>query len=135
MIIIHAKINASLHQVWEKYTNPTHIMQWNAASPDWHCPASINDVRIGGKFSHSMAAKDGSMQFDFSGVYTDVQPLKTLAYTLDDERKVHIIFQEEKDEVLITLSFEPETTNSEDLQEKGWQAILNNFKKYVEQTT
>lgn len=133
MITIQAKINAPIHHVWEKYTNPMDIMQWNSASEEWHCPAAINDLKIGGKFAFTMAAKDDSHQFIFSGIYTDLQPLKTLAYTLDDERKVHITFAEKENYVLLTLTFEPENTHPEEFQQQGWQAILNNFKTYVEQ--
>lgn len=34
--------------------------------------------------------------------------------------------------IITVETFEAETTNSIELQKEGWQAILDNFKKYAE---
>lgn len=132
MITVKTTIHSSLEQVWAAWTNPEHITQWTFASDDWHAPFAETDLKIGGRFKTTMAAKDGSFSFDFSGTFTTVEQFKTIAYTLDDERKVVIEFSEENGEVTVIESFEPESQNSLEMQETGWQMILNNFKKYVD---
>ncbi len=132
MITIQQKIQSSAHEVWEKYTEPKHITQWNKASPEWYCPAAFNDVRIGGKFNFVMAALDESAKFAFCGTYTRVQPLEILSYILDDHRSVHISFTEKMPFIEITLTFEPEKLHPSEAQKLGWQAILDNFKRYIE---
>jgi uncharacterized protein YndB with AHSA1/START domain len=107
-------------------------MLWNFASDDWYCPAAKNDLREGGEFSFTMAAKDGSMQFDFIGTYTSVITLQHLSYLLGDGRTVQIDFKENDGIVVLTETFDPESENSLELQRLGWQAILNNFKVQVE---
>lgn len=131
-ITVETVVKAPIAEVWEKWTKPEHIMKWNAASDDWHTPKATNDVREGGKFSSTMAAKDGSMSFDFGGVYTKVEKHKRIDYTIGDGRKVSVIFTDGKDGVLITETFEMENENPREMQREGWQSILNNFKKYVE---
>ena len=132
-ITVEATINAPVEIVWHYWTDPEHITQWNNASPDWHTPTAENDLTVGGKFTSRMEAKDGSMGFDFGGTYTAVTPDSHLAYTLDDDRKVTIDFTSEEDNTKIVETFEAESQNSIELQQGGWQAILNNFKKYAEE--
>lgn len=125
-------INAPVDKVWAAYNTPEDIQQWNQASEDWHCPASENDLRTGGRFKNTMAAKDGSFSFDFSGTYTDVTPHTFIAYTMDDDRKATVKFEAEGETTVVTTTFEPEGTNPTDMQQQGWQAILNSFKNYAE---
>ncbi|UKT62176.1 SRPBCC family protein [Pedobacter mucosus] len=131
-ITIKATINASIDIVWEFWTNPEHIINWCYASDDWHAPFAKNDLKEGGKFSTTMAAKDDSMSFDFIGTYTKIEENKLLLYTLDDNRKVKVVFEGSGSETHVIQTFEPENENTGELQRNGWQAILNNFKRYVE---
>jgi uncharacterized protein YndB with AHSA1/START domain len=108
------------------------IPLWNYASDDWHSPFAENDLSVGGKFLSRMEAKDGSFGFDFSGVYDDVRINESISYTLDDGRKVSITFISQENETKIIQTFEAENTNPIELQKQGWQAILDNFKKYTE---
>lgn len=132
VITVKATVNAPLEKVWKLWTDPTHITKWNNASDDWHTPKAENDLRTGGKFLCRMEAKDGSMGFDFIGVYSLVDPLKRISYTMEDGRKADITFLENDGFTVISESFEAEDMNSIELQEAGWQSILNNFKKYAE---
>ncbi len=132
MITVTTTIEASIEKVWDAWTNPTHITQWCHASDDWHAPYADNDVRVDGTFKTTMAAKDGSFSFDLEGVYTKVELHKYMAYTLPDGRNVEITFKNEDGLVNIVESFDPESQNSHELQQQGWQMILNNFKKHVE---
>ena len=131
-ITIKATINSSINTVWDFWTKPEHIMQWNNASPDWHCPSATNDLRVDGEFHYIMAAKDGSVNFDFWGTYVKVEPYQALEMYLGDGRNLKVEFNEIDGAVNITEIFEPEEVNSLELQEAGWQSILNNFKHYVE---
>lgn len=131
-ITIETTVNSDIDTVWNIWTAPEHIKHWNNASPDWHTPKAENDLRKGGKFSSRMEAKDGSLGFDFGGTYNEVVPNKRIKYTLEDGRKVDIAFAKANNRVTITEIFEPESQNPVDMQQQGWQAILNNFKKYVE---
>lgn len=132
-ITIEAHIEANIQKVWDCYTQPEHITQWNFANDDWHCPSAENDLRVGGKYRARMEAKDGSWGFDFEAIYDSITPLESISYTMPDQRNVQVIFQAEKDSCKVTTIFEAETENSIELQRTGWQAILNNFKKHVEQ--
>lgn len=132
MITVETLINAPIDKVWQYWTEPPHIMKWNNASDDWHTPHAENDLRVGGRFLSTMAAKDGSFSFDFSGVYDEVIVHQIIAYTLADDRKVKILFSEQNGQTQVIESFQPESMNAPELQQQGWQAILNNFKKYVE---
>ena len=132
VITVNAEINAPVEKVWNYWTSPEHIVHWNFASDDWHCPSAENDLCVGGKFNSVMAAKDGSFSFDFWGVYDEVVQNKTIKYTLGDNRKVKITFTDHGDKSTVTESFEAENENTVELQQTGWQAILNNFKKYTE---
>lgn len=113
LITVKAKINAPFSQVWEYWTNAHHVTKWNFASPDWHCPSAENNFVAGGEFHHLMAAKDGSFQFDFWGTYSKIAIGKS------------------RDQTNIGKLCKSEQQNTEQLQPKGWQAILDNFKEYV----
>ncbi|MCU0470356.1 MAG: SRPBCC family protein [Arcicella sp.] len=131
-ITVEAIIHAPLANVWEYWTNPVHIQNWTFASDEWHAPHATNDLRIGGKFLTRMEAKDGSMGFDFEGVYTHIEPLKTIEYVLEDGRQIKISFVQNDGEVSIVETFDAENENPIEMQETGWQMILDNFKKYAE---
>ncbi|MFC4263175.1 SRPBCC domain-containing protein [Ferruginibacter yonginensis] len=131
-ITVTTTVLKPIDKVWEYFTQPQHVTMWNAASDDWHCPAATNDLKVGGTFHYTMAAKDGSMSFDFWGTYNDVQKEKLLEITLGDNRKMTVHFTALEKGTLLKESFEPETQNSKELQQAGWQAILDNFKKYAE---
>ncbi len=131
-ITIAATIAAKPEQVWQYWTEPHHIIQWNFASDDWCCPRAENDLQVGGKYRARMEAKDGSFGFDFEAVYTAVDPHRQLAYTMADGRTVATAFEDQPVGTRITLVFDAETENPIDMQRDGWQAILNNFKHYVE---
>lgn len=131
-ITVEATVNAPIEKIWESWTKPEHITQWCNASDDWHAPYADNDLRTGGKFKTTMAAKDGSFSFDFGGTYTDVKGNRLMAYTMDDGRKVSVTFETSNGVTHITETFEPETINPMEMQQGGWQAILNSFKKYTE---
>ncbi|MEZ5017724.1 MAG: SRPBCC family protein [Flavipsychrobacter sp.] len=132
VITVAATVNAPISKVWETWTEPQHITQWNAAADTWHCPSAANDLRKGGKFTSRMEAKDGSFGFDFGGIYDEVLPHKLISYTLDDGRKVDITFTVVGDITHVTESFVAENENPIEMQQGGWQAILDNYKKYTE---
>lgn len=131
-ITVEATINAPVTKVWEVWTLPEHITKWCNASDDWHAPRAENDLRAGGRFTTRMEAKDGSFGFDFGGVYDEVMSNKLISYTIDDGRRTIIIFSPAGSETKVTETFEAETQNPVEMQRGGWQAILNNFKKYAE---
>lgn len=132
MVRIAAKLNVTPEHAWQVFTSPTHITEWNFASEDWICPSATNDLRVGGKFSSRMEARDGSMGFDFEGIYTDVETMKRLEYTLFDGRKVIVTFTPEANGVLVEEFFEPESIHPVDFQQAGWQSILDQYKKHAE---
>ena len=132
IIAVATSVKAGIEKVWQYWTAPEHIMQWNNASPEWHTSYAENDLQAGGKFLFRMEAKDRSFGFDFSGVYDAIMENKLIAYTLDDGRKVIINFSEEGTTTRIMEEFEAETENPTELQKAGWQAILDNFRKHVE---
>lgn len=131
-ITIETTVNAPVEKVWQYWSAPEHITKWNNASPDWHSPRSENDLRTGGKFSTRMEAKDGSMGFDFGGVYDDVRTNELIEFTMGDGRTVSVKFAGKGGETKIVETFEAEETHSIEMQRGGWQAILDNFKKYTE---
>ncbi len=131
-ITVKNTINAPVKKVWQYFTLPRHITQWNNASPDWHTVHAENDLRAGGKFLSRMEAKDGSFGFDFLGVYDEVKINELITYTLDDDRKVVITFTALENETELVETFDAETENPIEMQRDGWQAILNNFKNYTE---
>jgi uncharacterized protein YndB with AHSA1/START domain len=129
-IVVSTVVEAPLHEVWRAYTSPDDIKAWNAASPDWHTTAASVDLRPGGKFSSRMEAKDGSFGFDFAGEYTRVEPLRLIEYTFGD-RVGHVEFATGASGVVVTVTFDAESTHSEEQQRAGWQAILDNFARHV----
>ena len=131
-ITVATLVNAEEGKVWTYYTEPDHVKKWNAASDEWHCPAATNDLKVGGRFSYTMAAKDGSESFDFAGKYTDMHYGHSFSYVLDDHRTVDVVFSYQAEKMCVIVNFEAETQNSPDLQRAGWQAILDRFKEYVE---
>ena len=134
-ITVEARIEAPVAKVWEVWTSPEHIIQWNAASPDWHTPRATNDLRVGGLFTSRMEAKDGSMGFDFAGTYTEVEPHALLAYRMGEgegAREVRVEFEADGEATIVKETFAAETTHPVEFQRQGWQSILNNFKAHTE---
>lgn len=131
-ITIEAVVKAPVEKVWKYWSAPEHITRWAFASDDWHAPYADNDLRTDGKFKTTMAAKDGSFSFDFEGVYTNVQHHKVIEYIMSDGRKVKTIFSGNGNETKVIETFDPESENPIEMQRAGWQAILDNFKKYTE---
>ena len=123
-ITVEVTVNSPVEKVWKVWNEPHHICQWYFASDDWHAPRAENDIKTGWKFKTNMAAKDGSMSFDFEGTYTNVVPLKLIEYSLADGRKVKISFSGSGSEIRVTETFDAETVNASELQRTGWQAIL-----------
>lgn len=132
MITVSIKVKGSIEQIWDYFTNPKHIIHWNFASEDWYSPWAKNDFRVGGKFASRMEAKDGSFGFDFEGVYTEITLYKGYTYGLEDGRKIIVTFEEVDGKVIVREDFDPETENTIEQQQYGWQSILDNFKKYSE---
>lgn len=132
-ISIKTEVKKPVEEVWEKWTSPEHIVNWTFASDDWHAPRAENDLKAGGKFSTRMEARDGSIGFDFRGIYDQVETHSQISYTMGDDRKCTITFTSAGDKTMILESFEAENTHSLTMQREGWQAILNNFKKYCEE--
>jgi len=133
-ITVEVVVLGPVNKVWENYTNPRAIESWNAASDDWHTTHAENDVCTGGVFTSRMEAKDGSFGFDFKGTYEEVVEHEKLVYVMEDGRQVQVVFVPENDTVRVVTSFEPELENSREMQQEGWQAILENFKKYNDHT-
>ncbi len=131
-ITLRTTVNAPVETVWKCWTSPEHITRWNAASDDWHTPHATNDLRAGGKFNSRMEAKDGSVGFDFWGIYDEVVLNEKLESTLGDGRKMTVTFTPVGNKTEVVESFETEDQNSHELQRAGWQAILDNFVKYTE---
>jgi uncharacterized protein YndB with AHSA1/START domain len=130
-ISIKASISADKQKVWDYYTQPEHIINWNFAHPSWHCPSASNDMRVGGRYIARMEARDGSFGFDFDAVYTEINLGDNFTYEFGG-RYARIEFKDLNGQTEVTISFDPETENPIELQRDGWQAILNNFKKYTE---
>ena len=131
-ITVQTLINAPIEKVWKCFTSPEHITQWNFAADTWHSPKAENDLRVGGKFNYRMEAKDGSFGFDFWGTYSAIVLNQRINYTMGDDRKAEITFVAKGNQTEVIETFEAETENPVELQQGGWQAILNNFKKHVE---
>jgi uncharacterized protein YndB with AHSA1/START domain len=130
-IKVQATISADKQKVWDYYTKPEHITKWNFADPSWHCPKASNDMKIGGRYIARMEAKDGSFGFDFDATYTEIKEGESFSYEFGG-RYATVEFKEQQSQTKLTITFDPETENSIDLQRQGWQAILDNFKKYTE---
>jgi len=131
-ITVETTIAAPIERVWTFYTDPAHIIAWNSPSDDWHTPKAINDLKVGGVFNVRMEAKDGSQGFDFRGTYDEVVLHKVIRYSMDDGRRVSVAFDDSSGSTHISVTFEPETQNPIEVQRGGWQAILDNFKSYVQ---
>lgn len=131
-ITVHCTINSNIDKVWESWTEPNHITKWNFASDEWCCPSAENDLKAGGKFSSRMEAKDGSMGFDFEGIYDEVKKNELITYKMQDGRKVDIKFITSGNNVEVVEIFDTEGTSADEQQRAGWQSILKNFKIYVE---
>ncbi|WP_238651895.1 SRPBCC family protein [Paenibacillus piscarius] len=132
-VTVQAVVQAPVEKVWRYWTEPDHITKWNQASEDWHAPRAENNLHVGGTFLTRMEAKDGSMGFDFGGVYDVVNPHEVISYTIEDGRKVEITFIGQGDKTTVIETFDAENANPVELQQAGWQAILDNFKAYTEQ--
>jgi uncharacterized protein YndB with AHSA1/START domain len=130
-ITVSTLVVAPIAEVWRAYTTPEDIMQWNAASPDWHTTAATVDLRVGGRFSSRMEAKDGSFGFDFAGEYTAIVPQQHIAYAFG-ERSATVDFAQGPTGVTVTVRFDAEPTHSEEQQRAGWQAILDHFARHVQ---
>ncbi len=130
-IVVTATIHAPIEKVWDCYTNPTHIVNWNFADPSWHCPRAENNMQIGGMYKARMEAKDGSFGFDFEAVYTEINEGKCFTFEFGGRTSTYE-FNELGADTLVSITFDPETENSIELQKNGWQLILNNFKHYTE---
>jgi uncharacterized protein YndB with AHSA1/START domain len=129
---VEAIVNKPVADVWAYYTSPEHVVNWNNASEDWHTPKAENDLRAGGTFTYTMEAKDGSFSFDFGGTYNEVITNEKIDSTLGDGRTMVVDFQVVEGGTHVITQFEAENQNPEEMQIAGWQAILNNFKKYAE---
>ncbi|MGE4288080.1 MAG: SRPBCC family protein [Salinivirgaceae bacterium] len=133
VITVVAEVNAPVQKVWNYWNDPNHIVQWNAASDDWHTPKATVDLTVGGKIYSRMESKDGNMGFDFEGIYTEIIPFEKIAYVMPDQRKVQVIFEPQSGQTRITEHFDAEGENPPEMQQQGWQSILNHFKNYVEE--
>lgn len=131
-VTVTATVNAPVDKVWKIWSEPEHIVNWCSASDDWHAPSANNDLRKGGKFTTRMEAKDKSLGFDFGGEYTNVKNHELIEYTMGDGREVSVYFKSNGSQTEIVETFDAETENSVEMQKTGWQAILDNFKKYTE---
>lgn len=131
-ITVETTVHAPVEKVWANWTEPQHITQWSFASDDWHAPRAENDLKVGGKFLTRMEAKDGSFGFDFGGIYDEIRTNEYIAYTLGDGRKVAIAFTAQGNDTKIVETFDAESTHSVEMQQAGWQAFLDNFKRYTE---
>lgn len=131
-ITVKALIETPKSNAWEFYTNPIHIVNWNFAHPSWHCPSAENDMIIGGKYNARMEAKDGSFGFDFEATYKSIDMGNGFEYEMPNSRRVLVQFMEQGDSTEVIIQFDPEQENSRELQQQGWQAILNQFKQYAE---
>ncbi len=133
-IKIEAIVNAQPSKVWEAWTKPEHITKWNFAIDEWCCPKVANDLKVGGKYQARMEAKDGSFGFDFEAIYDKIELQQKIVYTMGDGRKAATEFENLGGKTKVTTVFDAEKQNPEQMQKDGWQAILNNFKKYVEKS-
>lgn len=132
MITVNATIQAPITKVWDYWTKPEHVKNWNFAASDWHCPEATNNLEVGGEFHYTMSAKDNSFSFDFWGTYQEIIDQKYLSILIGDGRQMKVSFESTSEGTKVIEEFEPEKVNPEEMQRAGWQMILDNFKKYVE---
>lgn len=130
--VIEARINCPIEEVWNRWINSKDIVNWHFATDSWHCPKAESDFIKGGAFNYRMEAKDGSMGFDFAGTFRDIKPIEYIEMVLGDGREVQIEFEEQDGTTVVTQTVEPEASNSREMQQQGWQAILDEFKRYTE---
>lgn len=131
-ITVSSIVSAPIADVWKAWTDPSHIVQWCHASADWHCPKATVDLQVGGEWHYLMGAKDGSVEFDWWGTISKLETPRSISSTMGDGRKMKVEFSEKQNDVSIIEIFEPENIHSHEMQQQGWQAILDNFKFYVE---
>ena len=131
-ITVQTIINTDIKRVWDYYTNPKHIINWNFADVSWHCPNAENNLQVGGKYRARMEAKDGSFGFDFEAIYSELVAGEKFTYVMTDGRKASVNFNANAGKTEVVVTFDAETENSIEMQKAGWQAILNNFKNYTE---
>ena len=131
-ITVRTNIKSPINLVWKSWITPADILKWNAASEEWHTTHAENDFRPCGRFNYRMEAKDGSMGFDFWGVYDRISINKEIRFTLGDGRKVKVVFSDIGNVTEVAETFDPESTNSLEMQRNGWQSILDNFRKHTE---
>lgn len=140
-LLVSTCINAPIATVWTIMTHPDHIIHWCFASDDWHCPKAIGEgPKVGGIFTNTFAAKDGSLQFDLTARYDIVEPMTRLVYTLgemkefflDAGRQVEVTFEETAEGTKIVEIFDAEDIHPEEMQIAGWSAILENLRIYAE---
>ncbi len=129
---VSAEVEVPVEKAWDLFNAPEHIVNWNAASPDWHSPRASNDLRTGGSFSYRMEARDGSVGFDFAGEYTEVEPMTSFTYKMEDGRTARVDFLPIETGTRVITQFDAESSNPLEMQQAGWQAILDNFKRYAE---
>jgi uncharacterized protein YndB with AHSA1/START domain len=130
-ITVRALVGANREKAWDYYTSPEHITQWNFADASWYCPHADSDLRVGGRYLARMEARDGSMGFDFEATFTEVVPTEKFTYVFGG-RYASVVFEPLGEQTAVTVTFDPETEHSHELQQSGWQAILNNYKQYTE---
>lgn len=132
MITVSTIVHVPIEKAWEIWTTPEYITKWNHASDDWHTPYAEVDLQTGGHFLSRMESKDGEHGFDFRGMFTEVIPHEKIAYVMEDGREAIISFSAGETGTTVTESFTPENENPIELQQQGWQAIIDNYKKYAE---
>lgn len=131
-IKVEATVEAPVDRVWECWNLPQHMVKWNFADPSWHCPRAENDLRVGGRLKSRMEARDGSFGFDFEAIYDQVVDGERIVYTMLDGRQASTTFEPRGSGTHISTVFDPEGQNPPEMQRQGWQAILDNFRRYVE---
>lgn len=131
-VTVTAIVHADIKKAWDYYTKPEHITKWNFADPSWQCPSASNDMRVGGKYSARMEAKDGSFGSDFEAIYSEIVDGVRFTYGIPDGRQVNVVFSKAGDKTDVVVTFDPEEENPIEFQKGGWQAILDNFKSYTE---
>lgn len=133
-IVIEVHIKAPLTKVWQAWTTPTDIMQWNFASADWYCPRAELDLQVGGHFNYRMEARDGSFGFDFQGEFSHIMLYQCIQFKLADDRQVTVEFRESEQGVHLCETFAAEDQHSAQQQQQGWLSILQNFARHVERS-
>ncbi|MDQ6472650.1 SRPBCC domain-containing protein [Flavobacterium sp. LHD-80] len=132
MITVQNTIEASIEKVWEFWTLPEHVQNWNTAIDNWYTKYAENDLKVGGKFKYKMAQKGENASFDFEGIYTKIESLLLIEYKLTDNRIGSVQFENIDNKVKITEVFEPTKEDSESMQKQWCQTVIDNFKAYVE---